>query len=363
MIARNAILVIGLMPLMLSMQACGDAKGGGGTRTGNPPKKVETNSSNTTGIPTTQAPDTPVCAANQKSIGANIAFLVDNSSSNAATDCPGATLARSVNGADMYRCGQETNREKAVLAAFDLLADVSARDSSPMAASNISIVGFPAEGNAVQTVKIATNGWVSSRPVTENRAGIQTALQFTRDPFGATPYGTAIATANSLFNVNANDGRARLAVLVTDGEPTDRDPADVADRAKALRASGVEVITVFIDNSQSRAQRQAAHAQMLQSFEQMSQAAGQMSQPAGQIGQPVHFYNAQRYQSFDAYLDDILGRNNRVSLADAVTSQVVPTCVDGQGSVCQRWKVEITNSNELANVVKQIIRTRAIKCQ
>lgn len=346
---RKSILALGLIPLMLSMNACGDSKGGGGLRKGPPPKKVETTSTSPSTIPTTQAPDTPVCAANQKSIGANIAFLVDNSSSNAATDCPGATLARNVSGADMYHCGQETNREKAVLAAFDLLADVSARDSSPMAASNISIVGFPAEGNAVQTVKIATNGWVSSRPATENRAGIQTALQFTRDPFGATPYGTAIAAANGLFNVNANDGRARLAVLVTDGEPTDRDPADVAERAKALRAAGVEIITVFIDSSQNRNQRQAAHSQMLQSYEQRSQ--------------PGHFYNAQRYQTFDAYLDDILGRNGRVGLADSVTSQVVPTCVDSQGSVCQRWKVEISNSNELANVVKQIIRTRAIKCQ
>ena len=350
MFAKNSIWALGLLPLILSMNACGSFTGGGGTKKGNtPPPKVQTTNTTQSTIPTSQAPDTPVCAANQKSIGANIAFLVDNSSSNAATDCPGAALARNVNGADMYHCAQETNREKAVLAAYDLLADVSTRDTSPMAASNIAIVGFPAEGNAVQTVKIATNGWVSSRPASENRAGVQTALQFTRDPFGATPYGTAIAAANGLFNVNSNDGRSRIAVLVTDGEPTDRDPADVAERAKSLRAAGVEVITVFIDNSQNRTQRQAAHAQMLANYEQWSQ--------------PNHFYNAQRYQSFDAYLDEILGRNGRVPLVDAVTSQVVPTCVDAQGTVCQRWKVEIANSNELANVVKQIIRTRAIKCQ
>jgi uncharacterized protein YegL len=346
MFARNSIWAVGLVPLILSLNACGDLTGGGGSKKRGTPPRIQTN---TTSIPTTQAPDSPVCAPNQKSIGANIAFLVDNSSSNAATDCPSATVARNINGADMYRCGQETNREKAVLAAFDLLADVSARDSSPMAASNMSIVAFPAEGNAVQTVKIATNGWVSSRPAAENRTGIQTAMQFARDPFGATPYGTAIAAAAGLFSANSNDGRAKLAVLVTDGEPTDRDPAEVSDRAKALRASGVEIVTIFVGNSQTRSQRQAAHAQMLQSYDQRSQ--------------PGHYYNAQRYQTFDAYLDDILGRNGRVPLVDAVTSQVVPTCVDSQGSVCQRWKVEIANSGELPNAVKQVLRTRAIKCQ
>lgn len=351
MFARNSLVALGLLPLILSINACGSMTGGGGTKKGNPPPKVQTTNTPTTPPTTTtaQSVETPVCAANQKSIGANVAFLVDNSSSNAATDCPGANLARNLGGADMYHCAQETNREKAVLAAFDMLADVSAKDSSPMAASNVSIVAFPAEGNAVQTVKIATNGWVSSRPAAENRAGIQTALQFTRDPFGATPYGTAISSASGLFSANSNDGRAKLAVLVTDGEPTDRDPADVAERAKALRAAGVEIVTIFVADSQSRAQRMASHAQMLQSYEQRSQ--------------PGHFYNAQRYQSFDAYLDEILGRNGKLPLVDAVTSQVVPTCVDGQGTVCQRWKVEIANSSELTNVVKQIIRTRAIKCQ
>lgn len=351
MFSNKAILAFGLVPLLLSVTACGDLTGGGGSKKrGNTPPKVQTTNTSNPNNPFSTTPlDAPVCAANQKSIGANVAFLVDNSSSNAATDCPGATVARNINGADMYRCSQETNREKAVLAAFDMLADVSARDSSPMAASNISIVAFPAEGNAVQTVKIATNGWVSSRPAAENRTGIQTALQFTRDPFGATPYGTAIAAANGLFSVNSNDGRAKLAVLVTDGEATDRDPAEVADRAKALRAAGVELVTIFVGNSQNRAQRQAAHAQMLQAWDQRSM--------------PGHYYNAQRYQTFDAYLDDILGRNGRVPLVDAVTSQVVPTCVDAQGSVCQRWKAEINNSNELTTVVKQIIRSRAIKCQ
>jgi hypothetical protein len=301
-------------------------------------------------IPTSPADEAPICKPSQRSIGANIAFLIDNSSSNSLTDCPGATKSGRFQDTDVYSCSGETNRERAVLAAFDLLGDVSTRDQSPSAASNLSIVGFPAANNAVQGVQIATNGWVSTRPAQENRATVKSALQFTRQPMGATPYGSAVNAATELFSLApVSDERAKVAVLVTDGEPTDRDPADVAARAQALQASGVEVITVFITNSQTRADRQSVHAGMLASWEQRSR--------------PGHFYNSQRYTSFDDYLNDVLGRAGRVSLTEAVTSKVVPTCVDAVGSVCQRWKVEITDSAGLSNVVKQIIRTRAVRCE
>ena len=301
-------------------------------------------------IPTTPSSEAPICKPSQRSIGANLAFLIDNSSSNSVTDCPGASRTGRFQDTDIYTCSGETNREKAVLAAFDLLADVSTRDQSPAAASNIALVGFPAANNAVQNVQKATNGWVATRPSQQNRATIQSALQFTRQPMGATPYGSAINAASDLFSMSpASDERSRVAVLVTDGEPTDRDPADVAVRAKALHASGIEVITVFITNSQTRSQREVAHQSMLASWEQRSR--------------PGHYYNSQRYSSFDEYLTDIFGRSGRVSLADAVTSKVVPTCVDSTGSVCQRWKVEIADAAGLANVVKQIIRTRAVRCE
>ena len=301
-------------------------------------------------IPTTPSSEAPICKPSQRSIGANLAFLIDNSSSNSVTDCPGASKSGRFQDTDIYSCSSETNREKAVLAAFDLLADVAVRDQSPAAASNVSIVGFPAANNAVQNVQMATNGWVGTRPLQQNRLTIQSALQFTRQPMGATPYGSAINAVSDLFSSSpAADERSRVAVLVTDGEPTDRDPADVAARSKALHAAGVEVITVFITNSQTRSQREALHQSMLAGWEQRSR--------------PAHYYNAQRYTNFDDYLADIFGRSGRVSLADAVTSKVVPTCVDSIGSICQRWKVEIADSASLANVIKQIIRTRAVRCE
>lgn len=346
MIRRFPIWLCGLVPVALSIVACGNANFVGG---GNGRKSPPSTTASVSPIPTTPASEAPICTPSQKSIGANIAFLIDNSSSNNVTDCPGASKTGRFQDADVYTCSGETNREKAVLAAFDLLADVSARDAGPAAVSNISIVGFPAANNSVQTVQMATNGWVSTRPATENRAGLQGALQFTRQPMGATPYGTAIDAAGGLFAGVSDDARARVAVLVTDGEPTDRDPAAVATKAQALQAAGVEVITVYVTNSQSRVQREIAHQSMLTSWEQRSS--------------PGHFYNAQRYQSFDEYLAEVFGRNGRVSLADSVTSKIVPTCVDAPGAVCQRWKVEIPDSSALANVVKQIIRTRAVRCE
>jgi hypothetical protein len=352
MMSKRFITSLGVVSLVLS--ACGESKGGGTVKRNSPPKVQRTDNQPPSPILTTPAPNTPVCAANQKSIGANVVFLVDNSSSNGVTDCPGAAVVGRGSDAsgqptEFTRCSQETNRERAVLAAYDLLADVSSRDSAPVAMSQLSIVAFPAEQNNVTTVKIATNGWVSTRPAAENRAGLQTALQFTRQPYGATPVGTAIDAATSLFRGSGADGRSKVAVLINDGEPTDRDPAAVREKSEMLRAAGVELITVFVTNAVSRSSRQAAHGEVLRDYNMRSS--------------PGTYYNAQRYPSFEAYLDDILGRNGRVPLMDAITNKVVPTCVDTPNSLCQRWKVELSSASEVTNVVRQIIRTRAVKCQ
>jgi von Willebrand factor type A domain len=340
LIAASALL------MSFSLGACGSAKFAGGGKGSNPPAPPPVVVAQPP-IKTTPPPEGPVCSDAQKAIGANIVFLIDNSNSNAITDCPGRVDQGAVS-----TCSGETNRGKSLLAAFDLLAEVSTKDDSPSAASNISIVEFP---SANQSYKMATNGWVSSRPVAASRPVIQTALGFTRQPIGATPYGSAIAAASNLFGAASNDNRSRVAVLVTDGEPTDRDPIGVAKSSLELRKAGVELITVYITNAQGRVQRVTEHEAMLRDWERISLGATPSA----------HFYvgNANSYTSFDDYLGYIFGRNGHVSLGDSITSSVVPSCVDSPASVCQRWKVEIPSSSGLENVVKQIIRTRAIKCQ
>ena len=345
---KSKRLLIGIFPALLTLASCGSAKfmAGGNARTA--PTAPVTPVATPPVISTAPPAEGPICADTQKAIGSNIVFLVDNSNSNSTSDCPSAVTSPQ----GVSTCGGETNREKSLLAAFDLLGEVSTKDASPNAASNISIVEFPsANGNS----KVVTNGWVSSRPVAESRATIQSALGFTRSPVGATPYGSAISAASTLFSSSTNDGRSRVAVLITDGEPTDRNPIAVAASAVELRKAGVEVITVYITKAQSRAQREADHEKMLRSWESSWMARSPSA----------HYYveAANGYKNFDDYLSYIFGRNGRVSLGDSVTSSVVPSCVDAPGAACQRWKVEIPDSAGLENVVKQIIRTRAIKCQ
>ncbi len=346
--SKSLLITAAILPALLSLASCGNAKfaagGSGRTAPTNPVAPVATPPVISTAAPAAG----PICADTQKAIGSNIVFLVDNSNSNSISDCPGAVASQQGG----TTCASETNREKSLLAAFDLLSEVSAKDVSPGAASNISIVEFP---SANGSSRIVTNGWISSRPAAASRSSIQSALAFTRQPVGATPYGAAISAASSMFGASANDGRSRIAVLITDGEPTDRDPISVARNAAELRKTGVEVITVYIANAQSRAQREAEHENMLRAWE----SAWLARAPS------AHYYveAGNGYTNFNDYLSYIFGRNGRVALGESVTSSVVPSCVDAPGSVCQRWKVEIPDSAGLENVVKQIIRTRAVKCQ
>ena len=349
MFKRSKILMLGALPVAISLYGCGKSKSQYDSGAQSTPPAAPTGQPQ---IPTTQAPDAAICAANQKAIGSNILFMVDNSSSLSSTDCPSPVRGNRIQDGnsgtiDSWQCNGSTNREQAVLAAYDLLSNVSTRDPSPSAVSNISVIGFPAPGNATQNVIFATNGGISSLQPATNRAALQTSLQFTRQPAGATVFGAPIANAASFFQQPASDARSRIAVLITDGEPADRNPADTTSRAQQLRQQGVDVVTIYVTNSQTRAAREQAHQSMLQGWEQRSQ--------------PNHYY-ATQYQSFDAYIAEILGRNGKVSLTDAVTSQVVATCVDSPSAPCQRWRVEVQDTAGLAYAVKQVIRLKAIRC-
>src|SRR5690606_14360241 len=54
-------------------------------------------------------PPAPTCDDTEKSIGGHLAFLIDNSNSNAATDCPEKTRIGTHAGTDIYECGAQTN--------------------------------------------------------------------------------------------------------------------------------------------------------------------------------------------------------------------------------------------------------------
>jgi hypothetical protein len=246
----------------------------------------------------------PPASCDEGAIGAQIAFMIDNSTSNEATDCPEAraTERRKPGGASVYVCESETHREKAVLAAFDLLAKVASDDAGNGGAlSALSLVSFPVTENAGFQRQLS---WTPAEGA--GRQALAEALRFARSPWGQTPYGEAFQGARELFGEAAADARQKVAILVTDGFPTDGDPNGVAAKADELRAGGVKVITIFVTGSAARAERQDTHRAMLRRFVEGSERAGQS------------WYDASVYASFDAYVEVILGLGSRVAAGEVV---------------------------------------------
>jgi hypothetical protein len=292
-----------------------------------------------------------ICEDQKRTIGAQVAFIVDNSNSNAATDCPSATKIGEFNGSNNYRCGGQTNREKAVLAAYDILESVSKQVGSAGAAeSQVSVASFPTKDSYTDGWKIQSNGWIPASGAA-NRSALSTSMGFSREPFGLTPYGSGLTAATQLFSTAQDDERSKVLVFVTDGEPTDRNPLGVGEQADMIKASGVEIVTVFITGSATRDQRKADHASMLKRFNDNSIQNGDGPWYSGSIS------------SFDQYIGLINGTSSQLDLVNTMSSKADIKCVDQTGNKCQRMIVEVSDSNGLKSVLENIIKTRAIKCQ
>lgn len=304
-------------------------------------------------VAATQTPNSPAtaCQSSQQSVGANVVFLIDNSNSNSATDCPSPSQIGVVSNQPIYRCAAQTNREKAVLDAYDSLVKVAATDNRDLAVSSVAVVQFPIPENNVDGSRVMTNGWIRTTSVQADRTALQSALQFTRQPVGATPYGAGISAANRLYATMQNDGRARVVILVTDGEPTDRDPASTSAQAQLLRQQGVQVFTVYVTSGQTRSQRISTNQQMLSSWDQFAVQS-----------KNVHWYST-NYNNLNDYLSAISGSTTRASLAQSITSPVDAACVDSANTICQRYMVETATSTALSSVVQEIIKTKTITCQ
>jgi hypothetical protein len=285
-----------------------------------------------------------VCEDTQRSIGAHVAFLIDNSNSNSVTDCPSPVERGTQLNSRLYQCGGATNRETAVQSALKLLQAVAAKEAGNEAArSRIAVASFPTEtdiidGWTIQTkANGANDGWLEATDTSASTLG--QSLAFTRRPAGLTPYAGAFNAATRLFGGDANDGRAKVAVLVTDGEPTDADPDAVAAQAQTLREAGVTVITVFVTSEQTRANRIAQHRAMLESYDRSSRTNPSRRRP----------WYEQAYASFDDYFRKLVGGGGEPGLVASVSSP---------GEI-----VEVGQSAELEAAFQRIIRTKAIHCE
>lgn len=299
--------------------------------------------------PAGSSPGIPQCRPDQTKIGTQIAFLIDNSNSNAATDCPGSKKVGVFGGADTYECTQETSREKAVLAVFDLLRDFSAGQSADaMSVSRVAVTSFPTRTNY-------TAGYNIESPflavTAESRSQMQSVLNFTRRPYGMTPYLGALTSADQVMNDAVNDKRSKVVVLVTDGEPTDQSPKSAATKAEKLRAAGMKVITVFYSGTAARAQRESAHLAMLQRMDL-----------AFSLRPERHWYDQSEFATLDSYTTYLLGNASSPSLLARITSKQDPSCQDVEGKLCARTSYEVGNAQDLSKTFLEIVTSQAIGC-
>src|SRR5690606_38149690 len=98
--------------------------------------------------------------------------------------------------------------------------------------------------------------------------------------------------------------RNKVAVLVTDGEPTDHDPASVSSKAKALRDQGVEVITVLVNSGEDRQQRAVKHTQMMAGLNDSSIEKGEGN------------WFTSNFANFADYMSSLIGGSDKRSLAE-----------------------------------------------
>jgi|GEM_PF-1268342 len=291
-----------------------------------------------------------VCGDKQSMTGAQVAFIVDNSYSHSETDCK--NIDQNIwNREGRVVCGAPTNREVAVMSAFNIMEKMSAsKQYDARATSSFAIASFPTLNDPVNGMAL-NQAWLPTKAEMRNVVG--QGMMFTRQPWGYTPYGAGLRAATQLF---ADQGalspeKAKVAVFVTDGEPTDRNPIDSAEVAQTLMASGVKVITVYVTSGQTRAQRKTSHLKFLADEERKRMA---------QMGQ--HWFDAAAVPNFDAYVQALLGSGSDAALVEKMTSKRDPNCNDNGGPTCAREIIEVANTSELERVFNGIVAS-SVKCE
>ncbi len=298
------------------------------------------------------------CKNTETSIGAQVAFLIDNSNSNAETDCPGATAFSSYEAAlgrtiERYECKSSTNREQAVKSAYTILRDFSksaSKKEPELSKSELSISSFPSANDFREGYNIETPNWYAT--VAETEGNLSNSLAFTRKPLGFTPYGAGLKSAKEMFVKLGDKGKKnRLAVMVTDGEPTDRNPAATIKLADELRSLGVEVVTVFVAGKKTREDRRNEHMAWLRRNDTSLTSAGQGT-----------WYDKAQYKNVDEYLRDLMGDVQTASLIQRMTSKRDPNCQDQAGALCERRLIEVSDSSALKSVLDEIV-SETVRCE
>ena len=166
------------------------------------------------------------CNKDDKVTGANFIFLIDNSGSMFETDC--------LNPDASGTCSAATEREKAILASFDRLVDITEKSDNPEQAKSVfTIAKFSPDIRLGKMSDINEPVYAQFETIASERARLAETLKFTRQPKGDTPYEIAVQYTKRFLNEQKNQKR-NVAVLLTDGEPTDTNPEVTLKNASQL---------------------------------------------------------------------------------------------------------------------------------
>ena len=166
------------------------------------------------------------CGKADKVTGANFIFLIDNSGSMTLTDC----LNPNAKGI----CSEATEREKAILASFDRLVEITEQSENPKEAMSVfTIAKFSPDVRRGKITDINKPIYAQFETKASQRAKLAETLKFTREPKGDTPFEIAVQYTKRFLDEQNNQKR-NVAVLVTDGEPTDTNPDVTLKNASQL---------------------------------------------------------------------------------------------------------------------------------
>jgi ABC-type transport system substrate-binding protein len=220
------------------------------------------------------------------------------------------------------------------MATFDLLAQVAAsHPNDSLAQSQVAIASFPTVQNEWSGWSEQTPGWL---PIgAAERSAVANAMLFSRAPRGLTPFSAAMTAAQSLFANAPRDGRQNVAILLSDGEATDSNPAAVEAQAAALRAAGIKVYVVIYGGS--LASNAADNNDQMQRLQSASVNAG--------LGN----WFASNYANFDSYIKALVGNGGVGGLSSTIAS--------GGSNL-----VELDNVSKLTLTVQSLVSTKALSC-
>ncbi len=301
------------------------------------PANVATCKFNVTALPT---PPPPACQNQEILLGAKVVFMIDNSSSNAYTDCPNRQTMQAVSGSQVFQCNAAPKRYTAVL---DAVADIyeKSKVTSKENPSSVASIVFPNTRNLnVQWTNIDENS--------KNKMAQE--LGVLKTPYGLTPFEEGIANAEKLFSqIQSSTAQesAKLLIVVTDGFPTDRNPVGTLNRAEALKKSGVEIVSIPIGTKSL--ERQAYVNDIIQ----FSTRIAMQGQTSWWSDDSLKLFGNDR-DSLNKYIDFSIGSLDQKSpsLLEKMSSRVEKVC-DGDANAA--------NCN-LSSIFKEIIRKKMISC-